>query len=168
MQNELEDALRKRKGPSDQSEEDLGLPSSPPTSQRNGHHVSAAERAYAHSQSPYRMNFQSIQSPSKLLTLDNGGGDMDDDAFASAIGNISYGSNINTSYSSSKLNMSFTSMHTTKTSVASDGEETFGNGLDVGERLSHSAARHKMAIRPKKNVGRRGRVSEGVSSKSIV
>lgn len=107
--------------------------------------------------SPYRMNYQTAHSPAKMLSMDSST-EMGDDPFALPG---------NSSYSSNKLNMSFSSMNTTRTSQQISDDEVFANATqDVGERLSHSAARHKMAIRPKKNVGRRGRLSEGVSSET--
>lgn len=148
FQNELEDALRKRKGQS--SDEDLGLPSSPSTSQRNNH------KHRAPIVSPYRYNVPTSNqhSPLNLLSVDSS--ELDDDSFTST---TTAGFPITSSgyMSSSKLNMSFSSTRT------SDDELLTPSSDNTTERLSHSAARHKMAIRPKKNApSRRARISDAV------
>lgn len=152
FQNELEDALRKRKGQSDVSDEDLGLPSSPSTSQRNGNHMN--DRAPG--LSPLRHNTQANHSPLNMLSMDSS--EMDDDSFTSN----TPGFLTNSSYlSSSKLNMSFSS-----TRISDD--ELLAPSSNMSGRLSHSAARHKMAVRPKKNApSRRGRIGDTVSANEL-
>lgn len=163
-QNELEDALRKRKGHTDISDEDLGLPSSPITSQRNGHgHHNLSDRPSG--LSPYRLNLLSNQhSPINLMSIDSS--EMDDDSFASHQMGAGFAANGSSSYASSKLNsMSFSSLNTSRASE-DEPAASFSATLDVGERLSHSAAKHKMAIRPTKKSGpsrRSGRISDAVS-----
>lgn len=103
-----------------------------------------------------------------LLSMDSS--DMDDDSFAShQMGGAGFTKNVNSSYSSSKLNsMSFSSLNASSMSE-DEPAASFSVSLDVGERLSHSAAKHKMAIRPTKKSGpsrRSGRISDAVS-KSI-
>lgn len=149
LKNELEDALRKRKGQSDVSDEDLGLPSSPSTSQRNGNHMN--DRAPG--LSPFRHNTQANHSPLNMLSMDSS--EMDDDSFTSN----TPGFLTSSSYlSSSKLNMSFSSTRTSD-------DELLAPSSNMSGRLSHSAARHKMAVRPKKNApSRRGRISDTVST----
>lgn len=150
FQNELEDALRKRKGQSDVSDEDLGLPSSPSTSQRNGNHLN--ERAPG--LSPFRHHTQANHSPLNMLSMDSS--ELDDDSFTSTTPGFLTSSGY---LSSSKLNMSFSSTRTSD-------DELLAPSSDMSGRLSHSAARHKMAIRPKKNApSRRGRISDAVSRK---
>lgn len=129
LQAELADALRKRKSRSDASDEDLGLPRSPSTPPRNGgHHVVDGQ-----------MNSTSNGSRhhSSLGLLSMGSSEIYDDSMES----------------SSFLSTSKSSYEIGKHDASDDifpPEISMNSSRDSDTRLSHSAAKHKMAVRPKK------------------
>lgn len=116
------DALRKRRTRPDASDEDLGLPRSPTTPHRKQRSI---------------MN----QSEGSLSLLSMVSSDMDDEPLAESTGG---GGAHSFSYTSSKMISSL------ETSRYSDEVDLDASMSSVGSRLSHAAARHKMAVRPKK------------------
>ncbi|XP_072153790.1 uncharacterized protein [Bemisia tabaci] len=127
---ELFDAVRRRKGREDTSEEDLGLPRSPlSNSLTTTDALSEANKDVRITKSPH-----STCSDGSLLSM--GSSEMDDDFYG------------HSSRNSSKL-----SLYDRK-SLNQDSD----TGVDLNEsvtsnQLSHSAARHKMAIKPKRTHG---------------
>lgn len=125
--------MRKRRNRPDASDEDLGLPRSPTTPQRKDNNA---------------IN----QSEGSLSLLSMVSSDMDDDSsLITSIATASHNNNNNNI--SSGLSHSFTSSQYSSQNTSQNFDEV--DFLDAsmsstGSRLSHSAARHKMAIRPKK------------------
>lgn len=129
----MADVLRKRRNHrttatnDDASDEDLGLPRSPITPHRNPHPIN-----------------QSSEGSLSLLSMVSS--DMEDESNASVIA------------AAGMVNISGTSSSSQKWSDSSrnstdevDLDASFGSTGSA--RLSHSAARHKMAIRPNKKKG---------------
>lgn len=130
LQAELADALRKRKSRSDASDEDLGLPRSPSTPPRNGnHHVVDGQINST--------NGTRHQHHSSLGLLSMASSEIYDDSMESS-------SFLSTSKSSYEI-----SRHDTSDDIFPP-EISMNSSRDSDTRLSHSAAKHKMAIRPKK------------------
>lgn len=126
-QAELVDALRKRRPRPDTSDEDLGLPRSPITPQRKENAIN--------------------QSEGSLSLLSMVSSDMDDESSA-GFGNSGAG---DTSIHQISLTSSrFSSQNTSRSSDEVDLDMSITSN---GSRLSHSAARHKMAVRPNKKKG---------------
>lgn len=129
FQAELADALRKRKSRSDASDEDLGLPRSPSTPPRNGgHHVVDGQINST--------NAARHQHHSSLGLLSMASSEIYDDSMESS-------SFLSTSKSSYEIGK-----HDTSDDMFP--EISLNSSRDSETRLSHSAAKHKMAIRPKK------------------
>lgn len=127
FQAELADALRKRKSRSDASDEDLGLPRSPATPPRNGsYHVVDGQ-----------INSTNIVGRHQ---------------HHSSLGLLSMAS----SESMEPSNFLPNSKSSNEIGKVSASDEIFPPEIslhsrrDADTRLSHSAAKHKMAIRPKK------------------
>lgn len=130
---ELADALRKRKSRSDASDEDLGLPRSPSTPPRNGgHHVVDGQINST--------NVGRHQHHSSLGLLSMASSEIYDDSMESS-------SFLSTSKSSYEISSS--SKHDTSDDIFPP-EFSLNLSHDSDTKLSHSAAKHKMAIRPKK------------------
>lgn len=131
-QTELADVLRKRKSRSDASDEDLGLPHSPSTPPRNGLHAVDGSSSSS--------NGKSGRNPhhSSLGLLSMASSDIYDDVSHSfhARNKPSIDSNGNRGLASDEI---FPEL---SLSSSTEGEM----------KLSHSAAKHKMAVRPKKKV----------------
>lgn len=127
-QAELADVLRKRKSRSDASDEDLGLPHSPSTPPRNGLHAVDGNSSSS--------NGKSGRNPhhSSLGLLSMASSDIYDDASHSfhARNQLTVDSNGNRGLPSDEIFPELSS--------STEGEM----------KLSHSAAKHKMAVRPKK------------------
>ncbi|XP_037916981.1 nuclear pore complex protein DDB_G0274915 isoform X1 [Hermetia illucens] len=122
LKAELFDVLRKRRNRPDASEEDLGLPRSPTTPQRKERTVNQSE-------------------VSSLSLLSMASSELDDELTASP--NYSGGDKLaNSSFSSS-------GRYSTSFEMSRNSDE-IDLDISVGSRLSHSAAHHKMAVRPKK------------------
>lgn len=123
LQAELADVLRKRRNRPDASgsEEDLGLPRSPTTPQRNESKIT---------------NHANHSEVSSLSQLSMRSSELDEDL------------------SSTHYNVteSIFSERTVSSSVSSrsSADEIDMTATFPTNRLSHSAARHKMAVRPKK------------------
>lgn len=132
LQAELADALRKRKSRSDASDEDLGLPRSPSTPPRanGGHHVVDGQ---INSTSTVRQ-----QHHSSLGLLSMTSSEIYDDSMDAT-------SFLSTSKSSYEI-----SKHDTSIDDIFPPEISLNSSRDSDTKLSHSAAKHKMAIRPKK------------------
>lgn len=133
MQAELADALRKRKSRSDASDEDLGLPRSPSTPPRNDHHVIDGN-SNSSTGIGIRSNHHHLHSSLGLLSMAS---------------SESYDECSQSFLSASK------SLYDTSGKIQALGDEFFpGMSLNVNgssdTKLSHSAAKHKMAVRPKK------------------
>lgn len=134
FQAELADALRKRKSRSDASDEDLGLPRSPSTPPRNGgHHVVDGQINST--------NVGRHQHHSSLGLLSMASSEIYDDSMESS-------SFLSTSKSSYEISSS-SSKHDTSDDIFPP-EISLNSNRDSDTKLSHSAAKHKMAIRPKK------------------
>lgn len=121
LQAELADVLRKRRNRPDASgsEEDLGLPRSPTTPQRNEGKIA---------------NHSEVSSLSQLSMRSS---ELDEDL------------------SSTHYNITSESMFAERTVSSSVSSRSSVDEIDMTatlptNRLSHSAARHKMAVRPKK------------------
>ncbi|XP_055317166.1 bromodomain-containing protein DDB_G0270170 isoform X2 [Sitodiplosis mosellana] len=128
LKAELADALRKRKSRSDASDEDLGLPRSPSTPPRNGsHHVVDGQMNSTN-------NVGRHQHHSSLGLLSMASSEIYDDSMES----------------SSFLSTSKSSYEIGKHDDIFPPEISLNSSRDSDTRLSHSAAKHKMAIRPKK------------------
>lgn len=127
------DALRKRRNRPDASDEDLGLPRSPTTPQRKDNVINHSEGSLS------------------LLSMVSS--DMDDDSLATT---AAAPNSSGYSFASSK----FSSQNTSQNSDEVDLDASISS---TGSRLSHSAARHKMAIRPKKKGPTRHRQPKEVS-----
>lgn len=126
----MADALRKRKSRSDASDEDLGLPRSPSTPPRNGgHHVVDGQMNST--------NGGRHQHHSSLGLLSMASSEIYDDSMESS-------SFLSTSKSSYEIGK-----HDTSDDIFPP-EISMNSSRDSETRLSHSAAKHKMAIRPKK------------------
>lgn len=133
MQAELADALRKRKSRSDASDEDLGLPRSPSTPPRNDHHVIDGN-SNSSTGTGIRSNHHHLHSSLGLLSMAS---------------SESYDECSQNFLSTSK------SLYDTSGKFNAVGDEFFpGMSLNLSgssdTKLSHSAAKHKMAVRPKK------------------
>lgn len=132
----MADALRKRKSRSDASDEDLGLPQSPSTPPRNGGH-------HHHHVVDGQMNSTNAgrhQHHSSLGLLSMASSEIYDDSMESS-------SFLSTSKSSYEISSS--SKHDTTDDIFPP-EISLNSSRDSDTKLSHSAAKHKMAIRPKK------------------
>lgn len=132
-QAELADALRKRKSRSDASDEDLGLPRSPSTPPRNDHHVIDGN-SNSSTGTGIRGNHHHLHSSLGLLSMAS---------------SESYDECSQSFLSTSK------SLYDTSGKFSAIGDEFFPemslNGSGSSDtKLSHSAAKHKMAVRPKK------------------
>lgn len=122
LQAELADALRKRKSRSDASEEDLGLPRSPSTPPRSGNHQVDGHNNSNSSNGNHHHSSLGILSMTSSEIYDD------------SIDSIGYLSQSKSSYE-----------------IGSKFDEFDLNVTRESEtKLSHSAAKHKMAIRPKK------------------
>ncbi|XP_044737501.1 uncharacterized protein LOC123299242 isoform X2 [Chrysoperla carnea] len=140
---ELLDAVRRRRGREDTSEddEDLGLPRSPCNS------PTTADILLEKSVKDHTTKSHSTCSDGSLLSM--GSSEMDEDSFGLH------------SRHSSKV-----SLHEKKTSPSIgldlESELDLGDSGSLSAPLSHSAARHKMAVRPKRTHGapRRRRVQQ--------
>lgn len=133
LQAELADALRKRKSRSDASDEDLGLPHSPSTPPRNDHHVIDGSSSSS-TGTGIRGNHHHLHSSLGLLSMAS---------------SESYDECSQSFLSTSK------SLYDTSGKFSAIGDEFFPEmSLNVSgssdTKLSHSAAKHKMAVRPKK------------------
>lgn len=133
LQAELADALRKRKSRSDASDEDLGLPRSPSTPPRNDHHVIDGTSSSS-AGTGIRNNHHHLHSSLGLLSMAS---------------SESYDECSQNFLSTSK------SLYDASGKFGGAGDEFFpemslhvSGGSDT--KLSHSAAKHKMAVRPKK------------------
>lgn len=115
------DVLRKRRNRPDASDEDLGLPRSPITPQRKKSAIN--------------------QSEGSLSLLSMVSSEMDE------VGDGSPVAHNNSIYSSSSK---LTSSLETSRNSSNDEVDLDSSVTSIGSRLSHSAARHKMAVRPKK------------------
>lgn len=180
-QAELSDVLRKRnRNRQDASEEDLGLPRSPASPQRRvertqrSHHITNGNNnnnanATATSSSATTGGNQSEVSSLSLLSMNSGDGD---DLLASSTANNSTISTkefmqeraLSTSLGGRSLTRSSTVSTTSVTSeiYRHSSSGSLGNDSTRDEpdllgakcqRLSHSAAKHKMALRPAKKKG---------------
>lgn len=130
MQAELADVLRKRKSRSDASDEDLGLPHSPSTPPRNGIHTIDGNSSSSHNKTGRHLHHSSLGILS-MASSDT----YDDDKHSFHSKNKSYiDTNGNRGYDNNDI---FPEL---SISSSTEGEM----------KLSHSAAKHKMAIRPKK------------------
>lgn len=120
----MTEALRKRKSRSDASDEDLGLPRSPCTPQRNGQHVVDGTTTHGSSVTGTgRLHHSSLG----LLSMTNS--EMDDDGLHNF------------------LPLSKSSQNASKMS----NDEIFPDSNMSNEiKLNHSAAKHKMAVRPRR------------------
>lgn len=136
FQAELVDALRKRRNRPDASDEDLGLPRSPTTPQRKDNVINHSEGSLS------------------LLSMVSS--DMDDESMVTTAAAAANSSGY--SFASSK----FSSQNTSQNSDEVDLDASVSS---TGSRLSHSAARHKMAIRPKKKGPTRHRQPKEVSKR---
>lgn len=135
----MADALRKRKSRSDASDEDLGLPRSPSTPPRNGGH-----HHHHHHVVDGQMNSTNAgrhQHHSSLGLLSMASSEIYDDSMESS-------SFLSTSKSSYEISSS-SSKHDTLDDIFPP-EISLNSSRDSDTKLSHSAAKHKMAIRPKK------------------
>lgn len=133
-QAELADALRKRKSRSDASDEDLGLPRSPSTPPRNDHHV--------------------IDDTSNSST-GTGIRSNQHHHFHSSLGLLSMASSESYDECSQNFLSTSKSLYNTSGKFSVVGDEFFPEmALHLSgssdTKLSHSAAKHKMAVRPKK------------------
>ncbi|KAH8289006.1 hypothetical protein KR054_011405 [Drosophila jambulina] len=141
---ELTDVLRKRRNRPDASDEDLGLPRSPASPQRravggsNSSRLASGGGHYSHHQS--RGGAQGVHSQSEvsslsLLSVNSTEGEADDShrhhSRVSTTSSISMGSDILRSHQEDDVDAVGREQH----------------------RLSHAAAKHKMAIRPAKKKG---------------
>lgn len=132
-QAELADAVRKRKSRSDASDEDLGLPHSPSTPPRNDHHTVDGTRNGS-AATGIRSNRHHLHNSLGLLSM---------------VSSESYDESSQTFLSSSK------SLYDTSGKFIDIGDELFPDMLlslsgSSDTKLSHSAAKHRMAVRPKK------------------
>lgn len=133
--------MRKRKSRSDASDEDLGLPRSPSTPQRNGQHVVDGTSHGANGHAIDRHHHSSLG----LLSMVSS--EMEDD-----------GNGLHNYLSLSK------SSHHSKISsdeVLPDLPANANTTTDV--KLNHAAAKHKMAVRPKRKGPSRPRKQIDVS-----
>lgn len=135
FQAELADALRKRKSRSDASDEDLGLPRSPSTPPRNGGHHHVVDGQINST------NGGRHQHHSSLGLLSMASSEIYDDSMESS-------SFLSTSKSSYEISSS--SKHDTSDDIFPPEMMSLNSSRDSNTKLSHSAAKHKMAIRPKK------------------
>ncbi|KAG4069073.1 hypothetical protein HA402_008384 [Bradysia odoriphaga] len=127
LKAELVDALRKRRPRPDTSDEDLGLPRSPITPQRKENAIN--------------------QSEGSLSLLSMVSSDMDDE---SSVGFGNSGAGDTSAHQISFTSSRFSSQNTSRSSDEVDLDMSITSN---GSRLSHSAARHKMAVRPNKKKG---------------
>ncbi|XP_055390289.1 uncharacterized protein DDB_G0283357-like isoform X2 [Condylostylus longicornis] len=149
LKNELFDVLRKRRNRPDTSDEDLGLPRSPATPQRKDLTTTITTSSTANSST----NAQNQSEISSLSLLSAGSSDIDDEISSNYGDSISIDRTASSTLSSSVKILQTSSFETSKTTFDDlDLSVTDGNAIGTG-RLSHSAAKHKMAIRPKKNKG---------------
>lgn len=138
FQAELADALRKRKSRSDASDEDLGLPRSPSTPPRSNGGV---HHHHHHHVVDGQMNSANAgRHHSSLGLLSMASSEIYDDSMESS-------SFLSTSKSSYEISSS--SKHDTSDDIFPP-EISLNSSRDSDTKLSHSAAKHKMAIRPKK------------------
>ncbi|KAJ6647105.1 hypothetical protein Bhyg_02325 [Pseudolycoriella hygida] len=126
LKNELVDALRKRRPRPDTSDEDLGLPRSPITPQRKENAIN--------------------QSEGSLSLLSMVSSDMDDES-------VGLGHSGTTETSVHQISFTSSRLSSQNTSRSSDEVDLDMSITSNGSRLSHSAARHKMAVRPNKKKG---------------
>ncbi|XP_031629728.1 putative uncharacterized protein DDB_G0282133 isoform X3 [Contarinia nasturtii] len=126
LKAELADALRKRKNRSDASYEDLGLPSSPATPPRNGSHV--VDGQINSTNIVGRHQHHSSLGLLSMVSSDS----MEPSNFLS---------NSKSSNAAGKLDA---------TDEIFPPEISLNSSHEFETKLSHSAAKHKMAIRPKK------------------
>lgn len=149
LKNELADVLRKRRKDrqaGEASDEDLGLPQSPVTPQRKDHHNlhHHHHRMGSINKSEGSLSILSMTSCSDL--------DLEDGGHHHRSGSNASGNNLlhlgDSSGSSSMYNRSL------------NETTTDDNGSDSpAAKLSHSAAKHKLAVRPKKKGPTRARPS---------
>lgn len=142
----MADALRKRKSRSDASDEDLGLPRSPSTPPRNhhggGHHNHHVVDGQINSTNAGGGGGGGRhQHHSSLGLLSMASSEIYDDSMESS-------SFLSTSKSSYEISSS--SKHDTTADDIFPPEISFNSSRDSDTKLSHSAAKHKMAVRPKK------------------
>lgn len=130
-QSELADALRKRKSRSDASDEDLGLPHSPSTPPRKGIHTTDGNTSSSSSRQWARHPHHSSLG---ILNMANSGVDVDGDPSLDVRNESSIAANGKREQTNDEV---FPEL-----SLPSSAESEM--------RLSHSAAKHKMAVRPKK------------------
>lgn len=122
----MADVLRKRRNRPDASDEDLGLPRSPITPQRQKNAIN--------------------QSEGSLSLLSMVSSELDDESSTSVIAAADGSSGAaNSSIASGKWS---SSQDTSRNST--DEVDLDASVQSAGSKLSHSAARHKMAVRPKK------------------
>uniref|UniRef100_A0A1A9W3N9 DUF4739 domain-containing protein n=1 Tax=Glossina brevipalpis TaxID=37001 RepID=A0A1A9W3N9_9MUSC len=170
---ELADVLRKRRNRPDASDEDLGLPRSPVSPQRRAtHHAIAGKQDFyktaSNEQQKYTASTTGISNQSEvssisLLSMNSGDGE---DAFENNNSMMTLTAEVlpdsstsvdrySQSPTTSTLTLSFDILR------ASSGNSGLNNNQDDEidaciedrQRLSHSAAKHKMAIRPTKRKG---------------
>lgn len=135
--------MRKRRNRPDASDEDLGLPRSPTTPQRKDNNA---------------IN----QSEGSLSLLSMVSSDMEDESLVTSIATVTHNISSNHSFtSSSKLSSQNTSQNSDEIDFLDASMSS------TGSRLSHSAARHKIAIRPKKKGPTRHRTPKDVSALEI-
>ncbi|XP_059226351.1 serine-rich adhesin for platelets isoform X1 [Stomoxys calcitrans] len=164
LKAELADVLRKRRNRPDASDEDLGLPRSPASPQRrvlaktNGSTGGSGNgtTSLRIKQSHHHMEKQSEASSLSLLSMNSADGD---DLLATSTANNSLSTEIRQEHSRysrsstmSSLSMSSDILRHRDSSLGEPKDEVDLFSSDW-QRLSHSAAKHKMAIRPAKKKG---------------
>uniref|UniRef100_A0A1B0FAX8 DUF4739 domain-containing protein n=1 Tax=Glossina morsitans morsitans TaxID=37546 RepID=A0A1B0FAX8_GLOMM len=172
LKAELADVLRKRRNRPDASDEDLGLPRSPVSPQRRStHHVIADKtdlyKTASNEQQKYGtstgISNQSEVSSMSLLSMNSADGEdgfETNNSMMTLTAEVLPDNNVNVdrypqSPVTSTLTLSFDILR------PSSGNSGFNNNQDDEtdacngdrHRLSHSAAKHKMAIRPTKRKG---------------
>ncbi|XP_065367502.1 serine-rich adhesin for platelets isoform X2 [Calliphora vicina] len=167
LKAELADVLRKRRNRPDASDEDLGLPRSPASPQRRAansqHHATAAASASASNKSIMGEKHSEVSSLSLLSMNSNEGEDlMVNSSTATTTTNNSTTTEIVQERSTATRYSRSSTMSSISTSsdILRHRDSSFNDAKDEvdlfssdWQRLSHSAAKHKMAIRPTKKKG---------------
>ncbi|ALC41105.1 CG30015, partial [Drosophila busckii] len=149
LKAELTDVLRKRRNRPDASDEDLGLPHSPVSPQRHVGGGAQSRKANAYATRGGHNNVQQDVSSLSLLSVHST--DNEDQSHSHSYSQ-SYRQQQTTSASSRISSSSSVSMSSEILRQKPAEEEVDAVGLER-QRLSHAAAKHKMAIRPVKKKG---------------
>ncbi|XP_037952190.1 putative uncharacterized protein DDB_G0277255 isoform X2 [Teleopsis dalmanni] len=145
LKAELADVLRKRRNRPDASDEDLGLPRSPASPQRRAEQQRKSSATVQYTTTPANVSNNSELCSLSLLSMTS----TDCDDFSNATSTNISNSSVQSIYRHGRTDLLRRST-SDSFGITNDEVDLFDSNW---QRLSHAAAKHKMAVRPTKKKG---------------